>query len=87
VNFLTAFASATGLSPSLGASGTDAAVDLTLSGKGTGVINYGYATTALGGGAAPTLGTIGGTGPATAAQNSWLAVKINGALSFLPVWR
>jgi hypothetical protein len=46
-----------------------------------------YATTALGGGAAPTVGTIGGSGPATAGQNSWLQVKINGTASFIPVWR
>lgn len=42
---------------------------------------------ALGGGAAPTVGTIGGSGPATAAQNSWLSVAIGGVTSFLPVWR
>lgn len=67
--------------------GSDSNVDLTLGTVGSGLINIGYATTALGGGAAPTLGTIGGSGPATAAQNSWLAIKINGTTSFLPVWR
>ena len=41
---------------------------------------------ALGGGVAPTLGTIGGSGPATAAQNQWLRVNINGTTMFLPVW-
>lgn len=42
---------------------------------------------ALGGGAAPTLGTIGGTGPATAAQNSWLKINIGTVASYIPVWR
>lgn len=42
---------------------------------------------ALGGGAAPTVGTIGGSGPATAAQNSWLKVKIAGVDSYIPIWR
>lgn len=46
---------------------------------------------ALGGGAAPTLGTIGGSGPATAAQNKWLEITIDesGTLVtyWIPVWR
>ena len=42
---------------------------------------------ALGGGAAPTLGTIGGSGPATAGQNQWLRVNINGTSNFIPVWQ
>lgn len=42
---------------------------------------------ALGGGAAPTLGTIGGSGPTTAAQNQWLRVNINGTDMFIPVWQ
>lgn len=41
---------------------------------------------ALGGGAVPTLGTIGGTGPAAAAQNQWLKVFVNGAARFIPLW-
>lgn len=57
-------------------------------GAGThGRVNFDQDNVALGGGAAPTLGTIGGSGPATAGQNMWLAVKIAGTLSFLPVWR
>lgn len=54
---------------------------------GGNLINFNYAVTALGGGAAPTFGTIGGSGPAAAAQNSWLRVFIGGTSSFLPVWR
>ncbi len=42
---------------------------------------------AMGGGAAPTLGTIGGSGPASAGQNSWLKVKIGATDSFIPIWR
>lgn len=71
----------------LAAAGTDTNIDMQLAPKGSGVVDVRYATTALGGGSAPTLGTIGGSGPATAAQNSWLKVKINGTASFLPVWR
>lgn len=51
------------------------------------IADFRYATVALGGGAAPTFGTIGGSGPAAAAQNSWLKVKINGTDSYLAVWR
>jgi hypothetical protein len=48
---------------------------------------WGRALVALGGGAAPTLGTIGGTGPTAAAQNAWLRVKNSaGAPVWLPVW-
>jgi hypothetical protein len=50
-------------------------------------LNIGYATKALGGGATATLGTIGGSGPATATQNSWLKILINGAAYFIPVWQ
>lgn len=42
---------------------------------------------ALGGGAAPTLGTIGGSGPATAAQNQWLEVTIDGIRNWVPCWQ
>ena len=43
---------------------------------------------ALGGGAAPTLGTIGGSGPAAAAQRNWLRfIESDGTASFIPVWR
>lgn len=41
---------------------------------------------ALGGGATPTLGTIGGSGPATAAQNKWARLNIDGTNYFIPVW-
>lgn len=41
---------------------------------------------ALGGGAAPTLGTIGGSGPTTAAQNEWAEIKVNGNTRWVPVW-
>lgn len=41
---------------------------------------------ALGGGSAATLGTIGGSGPATAAQNKWARINIDGTFYFVPVW-
>lgn len=41
---------------------------------------------ALGGGAAPTLGTIGGAGPAAAAQNEWLRIDTQNGVRFVPVW-
>jgi hypothetical protein len=51
-------------------------------------IQWGKALIALGGGAAPTLGTIGGSGPATAGQNSWMRVLDNGGNAFwVPVWK
>lgn len=51
-------------------------------------VKWPKANVALGGGAAPTLGTIGGSGPATASQNSWLRViDSTGAACWLPVWK
>lgn len=51
-------------------------------------IRWNRALVALGGGAAPTLGTIGGAGPATAAQNTWMRVLDNGGVAFwVPVWK
>ena len=41
---------------------------------------------ALGGGAAPTLGTIGGSGPTTAAQAQWLEIDIGGTPHWIAVW-
>ena len=54
---------------------------------GTGMVKFNYAVVALGGGAAPTVGTIGGSGPATAGQNSWLKVDVGGTTSYIPIWR
>lgn len=53
-----------------------------------GDIRWGRPLVALGGGAAPTLGTIGGTGPTAAAQNSWMRVVDDGENVFwVPVWK
>jgi hypothetical protein len=41
---------------------------------------------ALGGGAAPTLGTIGATGPTAAAQAQWVEIDIGGTPHWIPVW-
>lgn len=46
------------------------------------------ATIAAGGGAAPTFTTIGGSGPATAAQNGWLKMlDSTGAAIYVPIWK
>jgi hypothetical protein len=76
---------------------------LSIDAKGSGQIQFGYVSTgsvafnrivnfapayvALGGGAAPTLGTIAGSGPGTAAQLGWWNVQIAGTSSFVPIWR
>lgn len=53
-----------------------------------GDIRWGTALVALGGGAAPTLGTIGGSGPATAGQNTWMrVVDSSGAAFWVPAWK
>jgi hypothetical protein len=60
-------------------------VELDPAGKG---LRIGGALVALGGGAAATLGTIGGSGPGTAAQNSWkLLFDSTGAAFWVPVWK
>lgn len=41
---------------------------------------------ALGGGGAPTFGTIGGTGPATAAQSEWVEIWTQNGKRFIPAW-
>jgi hypothetical protein len=46
------------------------------------------ALVALGGGATPTLGTIGASGPTTAAQNTWLRLlDSTGAAFWVPAWK
>lgn len=53
----------------------------------TGQLFLGRAVDALGGGAGAALGTIGGTGPTVAAQNSWMQFThpVLGA-AWIPVW-
>lgn len=41
---------------------------------------------ALGGGAAATLGTIGGSGPTTAAQAQWVQIEVNGVNHWIAAW-
>lgn len=86
-NWLDLFPNVAGSPPRVVADGADADIDLKLEPKGAGMVNVNLpATIALGGGAAPTLGTIGGSGPAAAAQNGWLKVKVNGSVRYIPVW-
>lgn len=89
VNYFAFTGAATGSGVQVATVGTDTDVDLKLTCQGAGRVDFHNANAliALGGGAAPTLGTIGATGPATAGQNSWLRMKINGTDSFIPVWR
>lgn len=87
VNQLAVLNAATTANPELVARGGDTNIGLSLTPKGSGTVNFKYASVALGGGAAPTLGTIGGSGPATAGQNAWLQVQINGTNSWLAFWR
>lgn len=86
-NFLKVTGAIAGAPPEMSSQGADVNVDTRLTPKGTGSLDLNYAAVALGGGAAPTFGTIGGGGPTAAAQNSWLRVKIAGVVSFIPVWR
>ena len=41
---------------------------------------------ALGGGATPTFGTIGGSGPTAAAQATWIRVELSGVTHWIPAW-
>ena len=52
-----------------------------------GTTNFECPSPALGGGATATLGTIGGSGPGTAAQNQWLEIEIDGVRHWIPVWQ
>jgi hypothetical protein len=64
--------------------GTDAA-DATISAL---TFQTKTALVALGGGAAPTLGTIGGSGPTAAAQNTWCKMLDSaGAVFWVPAWK
>jgi hypothetical protein len=55
--------------------------------KIVGTYDFHNAAVANGGGSAPTFGTIGGSGPTTAAQNAWLQVQVAGTNSWIPIWR
>ena len=75
-----------------GSNGGNPVIDVTAGAlklsSGTADIQWGKANVALGGGAAPTVGTIGGSGPAAAAQRNWLRfIESDGTASFIPVWR
>ncbi len=67
--------------------GLDASDRVVLAGGGNAIL-WGRALVALGGGSAPTFGTIGGSGPATAAQNTWMPVTDSAGNAFwVPVWK
>ena len=91
LNYLVVNAQAPGTTPQLASKsmpGGDANPNIGLAPQGSGAVQFMYALTALGGGAAPTLGTIGGSGPTAAAQNTWLKlVDNNGNAFWVPVWK
>jgi hypothetical protein len=64
------------------------ATNIMILGNGSIDIEWNKPNVAMGGGAAPTVGTIGGSGPAAAAQRNWLRfIESDGTASFIPVWR
>jgi hypothetical protein len=55
---------------------------------GSADIKWNKALVALGGGAVPTLGTIGGAGPTGAAQVGWeRRLDSTGAVCWSPIWK
>jgi len=96
VNYVTVTGNITANNPIIAPDG-ETNVGINLASKGTGNvildpksgdILWNKALVALGGGATPTFGTIGGSGPATAAQNTWMRVKDTGGNAFwVPVWK
>ena len=69
-----------------GGSGVNAALWVTAGrSRFDGVVDI-NAPIALGGGAAATLGTIGGSGPTVAAQNEWVQIEVNGNVRWIPAW-
>jgi hypothetical protein len=76
-------------SPSIAATGSDTNINLTLEGKGSGVVNYGYVGSSTSGTSTPSFGTnfVGGTGgPQTATQAGWLEIQVNGTAAWIPYW-
>ncbi len=57
--------------------------------SGTTEIEIGRPGVAMGGGAAPTLGTIGGSGPAAAGQVGWIKLYLSGTSGpiYVPFWQ
>lgn len=57
-------------------------------GDSTADVLFAKALVAVGGGSAATLGTIGGSGPATAGQNTWMRwIDSGGTACWVPVWK
>ncbi len=85
-NYLQVSGAAVSSMPFIKALGSDTNLDILLTTKGSGVVSFNYAGTALGGGATATLGTIGGSGPTAAGQNSWIKVKVGTTAVWIPAW-
>lgn len=86
VNYLFAAGSSSGAAPYIAAFGVDTDIDIELQAKGAGVLQLQYASIALGGGAAATLGSIGGSGPGAAAQAAWGKIKWGTTPYFVALW-
>ncbi len=63
----------------------ESVINGTINMTGSALLNFSTAD-ALGGGAAATLGTIGGTGPTAAAQSTWIRVERGGTTHWIPAW-
>jgi len=67
--------------------GMNTSNQVVIGGSGAADIQWGTPLVANGGGAAPTFGTIGGSGPTLASQHAWLRViDSTGTASWVPVW-
>jgi len=68
--------------------GVDASDRLLLGGTGVTDIVWGRALVNMGGGATATMGSIGGSGPTVATQNTWMQVRDStNALFWVPAWK
>lgn len=85
-NYLYVEGNTVGNAPGIEALGADTNIDIQVLPKGTGVFRLNYSSVALGGGAAPTFGTIGGSGPSAAGQAAWGKVKFGTTYYFMPLW-
>ena len=76
----------TGADPVVAALSAGDGITIT-NGAGSITITWNAAEVATGGGASATLGTIGGSGPATSTMNDWLKVTdAGGNIRFIPAW-
>ena len=85
VNYVAITNAVTTAAPIIAARGSDTNIDITITPKGTGVLNFAYASVVVSGATPAVLGKTGG-GPSSATQYGWRASKA-GTLEYVPVWR